>query len=209
MGIIKGSISYSKFFVSGELPDDFRDRFIERIALHAFQPLTVEGEEVQSMGWVPISRTHDDEVHFDHNDVFYNQYINLGLRIDTWRFPSQVLKSELDEATRKHLKDRQREKLTRREKEELKIAVSKKLRKKFRPVTKVIDFSWNFDTSTARFWNQSLKNHELLVEQFEKTFPSKLTLLSPYTVAAHAGLPESILADIASVEAAVFQLVAA
>ena len=51
MGALKGSISFSKFYVRGALPDGFRDAYVERIRLRAFQPLTAAEEAERRAGW--------------------------------------------------------------------------------------------------------------------------------------------------------------
>jgi DNA recombination-dependent growth factor C len=205
LGILKGPISYAKFYVTGDLPEGYQDRFLESIALRRFVPLTVEGEDVQSIGWAPLARPHENDVGFDHNEVFFNSYLNAVLRIDEWKFPSAVFKAAFDEAAKKHLTERGREKLTRREKDELKVVVSRRLRNQFTPVMRTIDLSWNLSTNVLRFWNQSARMEEILVEIFEKTFaPCKLMVASPYTMALQAGLSEQQLQVLQTIEPTAF-----
>ncbi|APR84915.1 Hypothetical protein A7982_10264 [Minicystis rosea] len=186
MGALKGSISFAKFYVRGELPEGFRDTFIERLRLRAFRPLTVEEEDEQRAGWCSIENPLDCEI--DHAKVFYNSYLNLGYRVDRWQIPSPLFKAHFAEAEREHLQKRGREKLGKREKEELKAVVSRRLRAQLMPVMKVIDLSWNLDTGVVRFWNQSARVHEGLSELFEDTFGMQLVPQSPYTTAADIGL---------------------
>ena len=204
MGVLKGSISYAKFYVQGPLPDDFRDSFLQSVSLRAFRPLTVDEDDETRVGWVPVARPFEPDASLDHDAVFFDSYLNLALRIDQWRFPAPVFKSAFSEAEKKYLEKRGREKLSRREKEELRVMVSKKLRRQFSPVMKAIDLSWNLETGVLRFWNQSTKAHEQLFEIFEKTFPVKLVPASPYTSALEAGLPEPRLEAMMLIEPAVF-----
>lgn len=204
MGVLKGSISYAKFYVNGELPDSFREPLLEALHLRKFVPLTVEEDAEHKIGWVPIERPLDPDVAFDYEDVFFNSYINLALRIDAWKFPGPVFKAAFIEAEKKHLQKVGREKLTKREKEELKALVGRKLRHQFSPTIKIIDLSWNIQTGVVRFWNQSAKAHETLFEIWEKTFPVKLVPASPYVSATHMGLPEARIASLATIEPASF-----
>ncbi len=188
MGALKGSISFTKFKARGELPEGFRDTFIERLRLRAFRPLSPLEDAPQSVGWCSIENLLDLEI--DHGKVYFETYLNIGLRIDTWVIPGSLFKAHFAEAEREHLAKKGREKLGRQEKEELKAVVTKRLRAQLMPVSKLIDLSWNLDTGAVRFWSQSARLHELLDEIFEDTF--KLTLLpeSPYTTAARLGLSE-------------------
>ncbi|KYF66121.1 hypothetical protein [Sorangium cellulosum] len=186
MGALKGSISFSKFYVRGDLPDGFRDRFVERIQLRAFRPLTVEEDAEQRAGWCSIENPLDCEL--DHGKIFFNSYLNLGLRTDRWQVPSALFKAHFAEAEREHLAKRGREKLGRREKEELRAVVSRKLRAQLMPVMKVVDLSWNLEAGVVRFWNQSPRAHEGLAELFEDTFELDLVPESPYTAARELGL---------------------
>jgi hypothetical protein len=187
LGALRGSISYSKHYVRGELPDDFRDPFVERIRLRAFRPLKPEEDEPH-VGWCSIENPLDCEL--DHGKVFFNAYLNLGLRVDCWQIPGPLFKAHFAEAERDHLARRGRDKLSKREKEELTAVVSRRLRKQLVPVMKVVDLSWNLDTGIVRFWNQSPRLNEVLVELFEATFGLDLVPESPFTAAARIGLTE-------------------
>lgn len=186
MGALKGSISYAKFYVRGELPDDFRDAFVENIRLRAFRPLVAEEEDESRVGWCSIE--HPFDLDLDHNKIYFNSYLNLGLRIDRWAIPKPLFKAHFEEAERELLAKRGREKLGKKDKEDLKERVERRLRKQLIPTMKVIDLSWNLDTGVLRFWNQSNKVHEQLHAIFEDTFDLDLVPESPYTAAVQLGM---------------------
>ncbi len=172
--------------------------------LRKFVPLSPDDDAEQRVGWCPVERPLEPDVSFDFNDLFAGSYLNVTLRIDAWKFPGPVFKAAFAEAEKKHLQKSGREKLTKREKEELKALVGRKLRHQFSPTIKLIDLSWNLSTGIVRFWNQSARAHETLFEIWEKTFPTKLVPMSPYVAATHLGLPEARVEAIASIEPAVF-----
>lgn len=186
MGALKGTISYSKFYVRGELPDDFRDRFVERVRLRAFRPLTVEEEDEVRIGWCAIANPLDCDL--DYDKMFFNSYLNLGLRTDRWQIPSPLFKAHFGEAERDHLAKHRRDKLSRREKEDLSSRISRKLRAQLMPAMKTVDLAWNLETSVVRFWSQSPRSHEALTELFADTFEFELVPESPFTAAARLGL---------------------
>jgi hypothetical protein len=186
LGALKGSISFAKFHVRGALPDGFQGRFVENLRLRAFRPLTVDEDAEQRAGWCSIENPLDCDL--DHDKVFWNNYLNLGLRVDRWQIPAPLFKAHFAEAEKAHLQKRGRDKLGKREKEELRAVVSRRLRRQLLPVMKVIDLSWNLDSGVVRFWNQSARVHETLSELFEQTFGLDLVPESPYTAAVELGL---------------------
>lgn len=186
MGALKGTITYTKLYVRGELPDGFRDSFVERIRLRAFQPLTVEDDAEQRAGWCSIEDPLDTEL--DHNKLYFNSYLNLGLRTDRWVIPGPLLKAHLAEAEREHLAKRGRDRLSKREKEEIRVTVSRRLRRQVLPVMGVVDLSWNLITGVVRFWSQSPKALESMMELFEDTFGLALLPESPAASAISLGL---------------------
>lgn len=205
MGLLKGSISYAKYYAEGELPKDFQDTFLESLHLRRFQPLTTDSEEEQRVGWACVSRPLEAEVSFDYNDVFYNHYVNLSIRVDAWRFPGSVFKAAFAEAEKKFLTKKGREKLSKREKDELKITVGRKLRHQFSPTIRLVDLCWNTEEGVVRYWNQSAKGQDLLLELWEKTFPQiDLVPAGAFTTAARLEIPEARLKALAEIEPARF-----
>ena len=69
----------AKLSVRGELPEDFRDTFIEHIRLRAFEPLSPDEDIEERMGWCVVASPLNVEL--GHENVFFNSYLNLGLRI--------------------------------------------------------------------------------------------------------------------------------
>jgi hypothetical protein len=186
LGALKGSISFTRFYVRGALPEPLHERFLEAASLRAFRPLEVEEEDEERAGWCSIEDPFDLDL--DHGKIFYNSYLNLGLRIDRWRIPGPLFKAHFAEAERKHLAERGRERLSRREKTELKVTVSRRLRRQVIPAMKVVDLSYNLVTGVVRFWSQSPRLHERLQELFHATFRLELVPESPATTAARLGL---------------------
>ena len=186
MGALRGSLTFSRFFVLGDVPNDVPGTTLKRIRANAFQPLIADEDEPQRHGWASLEDPFDTEL--DHEKVFFNEYVCLGLRVDRWVIPGPLLKASLRDAEEKALAKRGAERLGRAAKTELKAMVVKKLRKQLVPVTKNIDLVWNLRTNVALFFSHSKKTHELVQELFEKTFRLRLWLESPGTAADRRGL---------------------
>jgi len=167
-----------------------------------FEPLVAQEPEEEHIGWVSMADPFDAELTRDK--VFVNNYLNLSLRIDRWRLPKPVFDAHFAEAARQHLERKGRDRLGRKEKEELRLTVAKRLRKQVIPAMKIADMSWDMDAGLVRFWNNSSKMHERLNEIFEKTFKMVLVTESPYANAVRIGISERNALSLANREISKF-----
>jgi hypothetical protein len=193
MPALTGTLSYSRFYVDGELPEEFRERFMRAIRYRVIQPLTPEDDALERSGWCVMGEPFELEMRYDN--VFYNNYVNLGFRLDKWAFPSALLKTRVREAEDLYKEKKGRERLGKREKAEIKELVLRKLKKQFVPNIRMLDFSWSLNEGIVRFFSQSGKPCALMQELFTKTFHLKLIPETPYTLAERQGLtPEQVSA---------------
>lgn len=188
MGVFNGSISVTKFFVEGSVPKRFAQTYLENIHLRRFTDLTIDGEEEETSGWCVAGNGLDLELR--HEQVFLNSYIVLGLRVDRWRIPRPLFKAQFAEAAAEHLARTGKDKLSKRDKDEIKFRVNRKLRKKFIPSMRVFDACWDLNRAELLFWCRSARTLDDLCAQFEKTFSLTLREASPYTVASKLLGPE-------------------
>jgi hypothetical protein len=186
LGALRGTLTYSRFFVVGDMPADLAGSSMKRLRASAAQPLDPNEDVTERHGWASI----EDPMNADlgHEAVFFNEYVCLGLRIDRWVVPKPMLNAHLRDAEAALLEKKGLEKLGRKAKADLKLFVLKKLRRQLMPTTKSIDFVWNVQTGVARFFSQSARMHLLVQELFEKTFRLKLVPESPGTAAERRGL---------------------
>jgi hypothetical protein len=202
MGALKGSLTYSKFQVRGELSEGYRDRFVESVRHHAFRPLSPADEVSERAGFCAIGRPL--ELELDHETIYWDAYLNLGLRVDRWRIPSAIFKAHYETAERKLLDELGRERLSKAQKEDLKTMVTRRLRELVIPTMSVVDLSWHLDRGELRFFHRSPRMHELLIDLFEKAFGLELVLESAYLAATRARLDEDALLSAARLEPTVF-----
>jgi len=189
MSALKGSLSYTRFFVQGELPDDFRQRFMRAIRLRTIKPLTADDDVLERFGWWAMSDPQQAEL--DYADVFFNTYLNLGFRTDRWVLSGALVRSKLREAEVLYRAKKGRERLSRQEKTELKELVVRKLRKQTMPAMRTVDLSWSLEEGIVRFFSHSPRAILNMSELFKKTFHLELVAESPYTLAARLGLDEA------------------
>lgn len=189
MSALRGSLTYSRFFVEGEVPDDAHDKFLKAIRKNVLQPLVPEEDTPERTGWCRMAEPF--ELDLSYEDVFWNEYLNLGVRTDRWAIPGPLLKSKVREAEQELLKQKGRDRLSRHEKKELKEMTAKQLRRQIAPSTRAVDLSWSMNEGIVRFFSQSDKRAAFMIDLFEKTFRLKLVAESPYTLATRLGLSKS------------------
>lgn len=189
MPALRGSLTYARFFVDGEVPEDFREKYMRAVRLRAMKPLQAEDDDLERSGWSKLAEPFEIELHYD--DVFYNEFIVLGFRTDRWQIPGPMLKARVREAEAAYLEKKGREKLGRKEKAELKESVARKLRKQTAPATRVVDVAWSLNEGVVRFFSHAEKAAGNMTELFHKTFGLKLVAESPYTLAERLGLSKA------------------
>ena len=189
MSALRGSLTYARFFVDGDVPEDFREKYMRAVRLRAMKPLEPEDEDLERSGWCKLAEPFELELRYD--DVFYNEYVVLGLRTDRWRIPGPMLKARVREAEAAYLEKKGRERLGRKERTELKETVARKLRKETAPATRIVDLVWSMNEGIVRFFSHSDKAAGSMTELFHKTFGLNLVAESPYTLAARVGLTKA------------------
>lgn len=186
MGALRGSLTFSRFYVSGDIPDDVPGTTLKRIRANAFQPLSPDEEASEGSGWANIEDPFDTDL--DHEKVFYNEYVCLGLRLDRWVVPGPLLKAHLRDAEQALLAKKGLERLGRKAKADLKTMVVRKLRRQLVPSLKSYDVVWNLRTNVLHLYSQSERIATLLDDLFKRTFKVDLVPESPGTAAERIGL---------------------
>ena len=79
MGLLKGSASFVRFSVLGELPENTLDFIADRIIAFSFQDIDDTYDEY-SIGWVSILNMFDSQ--FQYASYAAGDYITLTMRID-------------------------------------------------------------------------------------------------------------------------------
>lgn len=187
MGAFSGSLTYKLFFVQDDPPDNWQSLFVERVNLHAFEPLDPDDEDDESIGWVPIEKPLETD--FELPDILYDQYLNLGLRRDRYSIPKARRDARIGEAEREYKLKNDKDELSKYEREDIEHMVIRELREETLPKMRVIDMSWHVKSGRVRLWSHANKIGELFRELFEETFQLPLMPASPYINAVELGLP--------------------
>ncbi len=191
MGALQGNLSFSRFFVQGELPDNHQTKFLRNARAAVFQQLSHDDESDASVGWCAPGDLLDLELTRDK--LFVDSYMRLGLRTDRWRIPKPVYDNEFRLAAEEVLAKSGRERLSKTQRDEVSFWVKKRLRKKVLPSMKSIDLVWNTETGVLLFWNQSARTLEDFMARFEHSFGMQLLPDCPFVAATKLGLDDQRL----------------
>ena len=171
MGLIKGTLTLSKYRVIGSLPDNFKDFIDNQIKLFAFRELSI-GESEKSVGWTSLENVLDTD--FEYANYLLADYLIFSLRIDRKIISSSLLNLKVLEAERKFIAERGKDKIYREERAEIKERVYLSLLKQTPPIPSFCEICWNVSRGWLLFGSLSEKAKEDFEDLFKKTF--KLTL---------------------------------
>jgi len=187
MGLIRGSASLTRFFVSGAFSRNNLDEYAKRISRFAFVNLDDYSEMERCTGWVNIMDMFD--MSFEGRTFFMHPYIALSFRVDVRKVPTNALKQHCREAEDRIKEAENLEYLPKAKRKELKDFMWHQLLKRAIPRANTYDMIWNLETSLLIFGSTSNKVCDEFAEHFFKTFDLTLSPVFPYAI-AHQYLEE-------------------
>lgn len=182
MGLLKGSASFVRFSVLGELPENSLDFIADRIIAFSFQDIDETYDEY-SIGWVSILNMFDSQ--FQYASYAAGDYITLTLRIDERKVSPAILKKVVQKEEERVRLDKQLPKLSRSMKVEIKERVRVDLMRKAIPIPATFELCWNLSDSTMLFFSTNKKVHAILEDFFKESFGLMIRQQIPYTTAEH------------------------
>lgn len=200
MGAFNGTLTYKQYYVEGDLPDGFRDKYLNALKAYAFREIDLDAGEDKRIGWVTIQDILDSDFRVDK--FMFNQYLCVGLREDAIKVPASTLKVYVQKEESAKKAELKRDKLSKFERDELRDVVKLNLRRKALPTIKSFDMVWNLDARTVWFWTHNRGMCEVFEELFERTFELRLVPHNTYCVLEYAGLPAKTLEKTLALEPA-------
>jgi DNA recombination-dependent growth factor C len=182
MGFIKGTSSYVRFGVEGELPENIWDFIADRVAAFAFRDIDETYEE-DSLGWVSVLNMFDTE--FDYASYAAGNYVTLSMRLDERKVSAAIVKKYVMKEEERIKKEKQIPKISRNMRVEIKERIHNELMRKALPVPSVFDLCWNLENSTLLFFSTNKKAQALLEDLFKETFGLTLMQQIPYICGEH------------------------
>lgn len=174
MGIERGAVAYLRGQLVGLLPA--HPNLVERMREYAFIDIDPRSEVERHIGFC------------DFFDPMDNQMLRLadgryGIRIDTLKVPGNVLKMHVDDRCKRRCADQGRDKLTKREKDSIKVEVKRELRLRTLPRTAHVQLI--IESGSVRLFSTSQSVWQDVIELLEKALGMSLQVrsLSPTNLA--------------------------
>jgi hypothetical protein len=200
MGLLKGSGSFVRFSVLGELPENTLDFIANRIAAFSFQDIDDTYDEY-SIGWVSVLNMFDSQ--FKFASYAAGDYITLTMRIDERKVSPAILKKVIQKEEERVRLEKQLPKLSRSMKVEIKERVSVDLMRKAIPIPSIFELCWSLSDATLLFFSTNKKIHAVLEDFFKDSFGMLIRQQIPYTTAENL-VDEEQLAALERISADIF-----
>jgi hypothetical protein len=195
MGLLKGSVTFSRYRIAGTLPDHFPEFFNERIRRHAFQTVWRTTDE-KAMGWTSVENGLDTD--FPYASYAQGRYMLFSLRIDRKSVAPSLLRLRILEAERKQLAENGQKKLYREQREAIRESVRLELLGKTLPVPSFHEICWSVTENVLTFCCLSDKVAGELQELFRECFSLDLAPYAPWDVKKRGADPQSASAESSS-----------
>ncbi len=178
MSLLQGSLSLRRFLVLGPVPGE--QDLVEGLCQDHFRPFE-DGLEEERLGWCdwrnPLICPPDE------NWVVQERFAIFGLRIDTRRVPTSLLKAHVDLRTQQLMKEKDLAFVGKEARISLQDEIKVELLRKVLPTPKVVEVAWDLKGGVLWTTASSTKTQGALVGLFMKSFGCELQPLAPLLLA--------------------------
>ncbi len=178
MGILKGALSGRRYRIVGEVPEGFRDAWIDALNTHQFREPQSPTHKGEVAGWAQAHNLLDTDF-TDLNQWLYDRYAYFSLRVDKKTVPAKYLRAHLEKRLLGWCKANNRPKAPAAVREELKEALELELLQKCLPRVQTWEVLWNVNDGWALFTNDSELPNERFQKLFLRTFALRAVPWSP------------------------------
>lgn len=196
MPILKGAMTFSRFRATpkSERPKDVKRWLTRGFRDRAFEPLDKSGEEDQSGGFVELEdfeRTELAPTSFLHGEL-----VLLSYRIDRLRVPAATIRTEVDSWARAFT-ERESRPPRRSERAEEKETITRRLKKRAFPSTKVTDVSYSLKSEHLQIWTTQRSVVDEIQTALEEALDLRIVPLAPGAYASTLDLDDDAEANLA------------
>lgn len=182
MSFLKGTASFVRFSVEGELPENPLDFIADRIIAFSFKDIDDTYDEY-SIGWVSVLNMFDSQ--FEYASYAAGDYITLTLRVDERKVSPAILKKFVQKEEERVRLEKELPKLSRSMKIEIKDRIRTELMRKAIPIPATYELCWSLSDSTLLFFSTNKKAQALLEDYFKESFGLLIKQQIPYITAEH------------------------
>ena len=186
MGAFQGGLTYRQYRVKERLPAQWQSRVLQGVVNNIARDLKLSEDEIRHIGWCNAHFVLDTEVTLEN--CIYNEYVLLGMRIDSLNVPKGLLNIYCEAEERKVRKELKKEALSRYERAEIRESLEQQLKKRLLPSIRSTEMVWNWESGIVRFFSTSKSLNEEFMELFEDSFGLMLIPEYAYTLAQDPSL---------------------
>jgi hypothetical protein len=176
MGLLKGSFTFSRFHVEGQLPQDFLNFINSRIKANSYKD-SFKSTEEKNMGWVSLTDILDAD--FKKANYALGDYLIFSLRVDRKLIPAKLMKIKLMEEERRFLAESGKSRINKQMAEGIKDKVKLEMLTKLDAIPSFYDVCWAVGKNTLYFSSLSDNVADDFIDLFKKTFSLTLRRFSP------------------------------
>lgn len=176
MSLLKGSFTFTRFHVDGQLPQAFLNFVNDRIKANAYREAPKSTQE-KLLGWVSLTDVLDSD--FAQANYTLADYLIFCLRIDRKLIPPKLMKIKLLEEERRFLAESDKKRINKQIAAGIKEKVELELLTKLDAVPSFYDVCWALRQNTVYFSSLADKVADDFVELFKKTFSLNLKRFLP------------------------------
>ena len=200
MGFLKGSASFVRFSVEGELPENPLEYIGDRVISFAFQDIDDTTDEY-SVGWVSVLDMFDSQ--FKYGSYMAGDYITLSMRIDERKVSSAILKKFVMKEEERVRREKELPRLSRSMRVQIKERIRTELMRKAIPIPSLYELCWNLSDSTLLFFSTNKKAQAILEDFFKESFGFFIRQQIPYTTAEHL-VADELLSSLERIQPDIF-----
>lgn len=176
MGLLKGSFTFARFHVEGQLPQAFLNFINSRIKANSFTDKFKSMEE-KRLGWVSLTDVLDTD--FENANYALGDYLIFSLRIDRKLISPKLMKIKLMEEERRLLAESGKNRINKSMAMAIKDKVKLELLTKLDAIPSFYDVCWAVGKNTIYFSSLSDKVADDFVDLFKKSFSLNLRRFLP------------------------------
>lgn len=179
MGALKGTLTYTTYYLVDEPESGFREAFMAALQRRAFKDIDVEAGKDSSFGWVAMGDPFDVDLTWDK--VFRDPYVCIALREDSIKVPKTAFQAHYERRLREFAQAEGRDVLKKSEKADVKADVLANLRRRALPDIRTYDVVWNTVDGSLRLWTHNKRINELFGDIAREDWGLRVVPRSPYT----------------------------
>jgi recombination associated protein RdgC len=176
MGLLKGSFTFARFHVEGQLPQAFLNFVNSRLKTNSFRNVLKSTEE-KRLGWVSLTDILDTD--FENANYALGDYLIFSLRIDRKLISPKLMKVKLLEEEKRFLAESGKSRVHKQMSTAIKDKVKLELLTKLDAIPSFYDVCWAVGQNTVYFSSLSDNVADDFVDLFKKTFSLSLKRFSP------------------------------